>query len=98
MVTNSATLAKAGELVQHRQPHALTFLRVKLRREDVVLPYGRREARRIVGFGGDQARIRRHYVIRVDEIDRRALSQDGQVWRRLANVELVPTHMGDLEA
>src|SRR5262249_28662604 len=49
--------SKRREVLEHRQPHLLAFLRMKLCRTDIVDPDCRRERRRIIGLGSDNARI-----------------------------------------
>src|SRR5262249_7944112 len=70
----------------------------KLCRTDIVDPDCRRERRRIIGLGSDNARILGLYVIRMYEIHRWVHWQIAQNRRRFANVELVPAHVRDLES
>src|SRR5262249_34442218 len=63
LVTPYGTISHLSEVSQHRQSHALALLGVKLRREYVLVPYGRCEGRRVVGLGCDQDRVLRHHVV-----------------------------------
>src|SRR5262245_55834424 len=85
------------ELTQHRQTDALTLLRVKLRRHDIVGRNRRAERSRIIRFRRDQFRVARGGIVGVDEVHRIAVAGLAQGTDALLDSQLVPAHVRDLQ-
>src|SRR5262249_45404770 len=90
-------LLELGEFAQEREAHLLALLRMELGREDVVVPDGGGERRRVIGLGGDEPRVARRHVVGVDEVSPRRFWQAAQDRRGPANAERVPAHVRHFE-
>ena len=85
-----------GEVLQHAQAGRLALLRMELHGEKIVAPDPRAERGGIVGFGGDDRCVLRHDVIRVDEIEVRAVGDALEDRRAAVESQLVPAHVRHL--
>src|SRR5450631_1284400 len=65
--------------------------------DDVVLPDRRAEFKTVVGGGGNDIIIVRHYIIGVDEIDVGTFGDALEGWRPALEAELGPSHLGNFQ-
>src|SRR5207253_2827405 len=85
------------EVRQDLQTHLLALLRVKLRGHEIAAADAANEIAAVIRRAGDHGFVRWHDVIAVDEVDAAPFVQAAEQRGRSAEVELVPSHVRDLE-